>query len=78
MERVRTALSLLAGKASADENQAFRTWLSAIAERVAKAAKEGGFLGFGGTQVSEEEQTFLDNLNSALQESTNVANPASA
>jgi hypothetical protein len=33
---------------------------------VAKAASEGGFLGFGGTQVSEGEQALFKELNDAL------------
>ena len=32
----------------------------------AEAAKEGGFLGFGGTQVSEKEQAALSQLGAAL------------
>src|SRR5262245_7232890 len=52
LERVTAALSVLRAKGSADEVSAFRQWLYSIAEQVAKAAKEGGFLGFGGTQVS--------------------------
>jgi hypothetical protein len=33
---------------------------------VAKAAKEGGFLGFGGERVSENEKTLLADLSSAV------------
>ena len=32
-----------------------KRWLLGIAQRTAEAAKEGGFLGFGGAQVSETE-----------------------
>ncbi len=35
---------------------------SALADTVAKAHKEGGFLGIGGTQVSEHEQAALDEI----------------
>ena len=34
----------------------FKTWLAGVAKSVAEAAPEGGFLGFGGTQVSEAEK----------------------
>jgi hypothetical protein len=34
----------------------------AAAKRVAEAAREGGFLGFGGTLVSEREQEALEEL----------------
>jgi len=43
-----------------------RRWLYGIADKVANAAKEGGFLGFGGTRVSEDEQAFLTDLRTAL------------
>ena len=67
LERVANGLSVLGAKASPDEISEYRQWLYAIADKVAKAAKEGGFLGFGGTQVSEGEQKFLNELQSALQ-----------
>ncbi|HYI97467.1 MAG TPA: hypothetical protein VEX68_28275 [Bryobacteraceae bacterium] len=67
LERVANGLSVLGSKASADEVSQYRQWLYTIAENVAKAAKEGGFLGFGGTQVSEGEQKFLNELRTALQ-----------
>ena len=54
----RTALSILGAKGTPEEVAAFRQWLYGIAEKVAKAAKEGGFLGFGGTQVSERNWHF--------------------
>jgi hypothetical protein len=66
LEHVTAAMSLLEAKASAEEISAVRQWLYAIAEKVANAAKEGGFLGFGGTRVSEDEQAFLTELKSAL------------
>ena len=62
LESVTSALSVLRAKGSPEEVSAFREWLYGIAEQVAKAAKEGGFLGFGGTQVSEGEQAFLNEL----------------
>lgn len=55
------AVALVEGKA-ADDGLAFRTWLYATAQRAAAAGKEGGFLGFGGTAVSEAEQGALKEL----------------
>jgi len=66
LERVTGAMSVLDKSASSEEASAFRQWLYGIAEGVAKAAKEGGFLGFGGTRVSEDEQSFLTELRTAL------------
>jgi hypothetical protein len=37
-----------------------------VAESAANAAKEGGFMGFGGERVSAAEQGFLDELKAAL------------
>jgi len=34
---------------------------------VAEASKEGGFLGFGGVQVSDAERATLDEVGKALQ-----------
>ncbi|MTH79866.1 hypothetical protein [Paracoccus aestuariivivens] len=45
----------------------FRTFLMDIATRVAEAAKEGGFLGFGGEPVSEPESKALDALRAKFQ-----------
>ena len=47
--------ALIDKKAKPDEAQGFKQWLVAVTQKVAEAAKEGGFLGFGGTQVSEQE-----------------------
>ena len=40
--------------------------MAGVAEKVANAAKEGGFFGFGGERVSAGEKAFLDELNTAL------------
>jgi hypothetical protein len=38
-----------------------------IAQKVANAAKEGAFLGFGGERVSDAEEVVLHDLTAALQ-----------
>ena len=45
---------------------AFKTWLAGVAKRVAEASSEGGFLGFGGVQVSEAEKATLAEIAAAL------------
>lgn len=45
---------------------AFKSWLTAIAERVAEASKEGSFLGFGGVAVSDAEKATLAEVSRAL------------
>lgn len=57
---------LLAAKVANDEAQQYRQWVMEIATDVASAAKEGGFLGFGGTAISEAEQQTLDAVSAAL------------
>ncbi len=36
-----------------------------VAEKSANAAKEGGFLGFGGVRVSDKEQAFITEVKKA-------------
>jgi hypothetical protein len=40
--------------------------LVSLARKTAEASKEGGFLGIGGTVVSEEENSAVNELASAL------------
>jgi hypothetical protein len=44
----------------------FKKWLNAVANSVAEAASEGGFLGFGGVKVSEAERATLGEISTAL------------
>jgi hypothetical protein len=67
LEHSRSAMALLSGKASAEELDSYRKLLYGLAEMVANASREGGFLGFGGKAVSTAEQSFLDDLQSAIQ-----------
>ena len=53
-------------KAVFDPAPAFKAWLEDMARRVAEASKEGGFLGFGGVQVSDAERATLAELSAAL------------
>ena len=55
LEALRRVATLLVTKAPEDA-AAFKAWLTSIAKRVAKAAKEGGFLDFSGVQVSDAEK----------------------
>jgi hypothetical protein len=51
---------------SPGEAQAYKTWLTTVAQKVAEASKEGGFLGMGGTLVSQKEKEALDELSQVL------------
>ena len=66
LDELRAVDAIVAEKATPEETQAFRGWLVMAAQAAADAAKEGGFMGFGAVQVSEGEQSMLDQLRSAL------------
>ena len=50
----------------------FKAWLVGVAKSVAEAAPEGGFLGFGGAQVSDTEKATVAQIAAAL----GVSSPA--
>jgi len=64
--KIRGTLDILKQKASPEEVTSYTAMLSKVADSAANSAKEGGFLGFGGTLVSAPEQAFLDELKTAL------------
>jgi hypothetical protein len=68
LTELRAVDGMVAGKATPEETEAFRTWLITTAQAAADAAKEGGFMGFGAVQVSEGEQAMLDQIRGALGE----------
>lgn len=49
-----------------EEAPEFRNWLREIAQKVAEAGTEGGFLGFGGEKVSDAERRTLADIDRAL------------
>ncbi len=66
LQRLRDAVALLEGRASAEEVEAFKRFALAVAERAAEATKSGGVLGIGGERVSEAESAALDEIATAL------------
>ena len=66
LDACRAAAALLASRAGAPDGAAYRAMVLDAAARVAQAAREGGFLGIGGQQVSEAEQQVVDALRDAL------------
>lgn len=66
LQELREAHDVVKAKATPEEASAFADWLIAIAQEAADAAKEGGFMGFGAEQVSQGEQTMLEQLRSTL------------
>lgn len=63
---IRGATAIVKAKA-ADELEDFRALVLEVAQRVAAAGKEGGFLGFGGVKVSEKETAAIAQITSALE-----------
>lgn len=66
VEKARAAMEILRRKGDAQDAEAYRAFVKGIGERVAKSAKEGGVLGFGGERVSEPEKQMLASLDGAL------------
>ena len=63
---VKQAIAILMQKGTPEDVAAYRAWISAVAEGVAKAASSGGFLGFVGEKVSVAEKTFMGEVTAAL------------
>ncbi|MEO7912983.1 MAG: hypothetical protein ABIV47_25320 [Roseiflexaceae bacterium] len=66
LDTLRQLNDLLAAKAPVDEASSFRKWILDTAQRVASAAKEGGFLGIGGTPISAEETAAIAEVERTL------------
>ncbi|MEE9320270.1 MAG: hypothetical protein V3U76_07495 [Granulosicoccus sp.] len=62
----RAAAGLVDTKCSEEDARIYREWCVKIANLVAEAAKEGGFLGFGGERISQEERAMLTRIEEAL------------
>ncbi len=65
LAELKRAAAILDAKAPADA-VAFKTWLGHISQLVAEASAEGGFLGFGGVQVSDAEKATLAEIHGVL------------
>lgn len=65
-ERLRDAVATVEAKATADEAGAYKRFVATVAEAVANANREGGFVGIGGKPVSANEQAALDEIRSTL------------
>lgn len=66
LELLRRGVETIEAKGSPEDVGAYRAFVHQIGEKVANAAKEGGFLGFGGERVSEGERTMLAAIDQAI------------
>lgn len=60
------AVAALDAIAMPEEAAQFKRWVYGVGDAVAKAAKEGDFLGFGGKQVSDAEAAVLVEIKGVL------------
>jgi hypothetical protein len=67
LARARDAVQLASAHFDPEAVTGLRQFLLDVARRTAAAAKEGGFLGLGGTHVSPAEQEALQRLAAALE-----------
>jgi hypothetical protein len=65
LQRIREAAELVARKAIPSEADEYRRFIVDLAERVAAAHKEGGFMGVGGERVSEAEREAIAKITEA-------------
>lgn len=65
-QRLREAVGLLEQKGTPEDVEAYRAFVLSLAEAAASAHKEGGFLGVGGQEVSDEERAAMDEIRSTL------------
>jgi hypothetical protein len=65
-KQLHEAIEILETKATPEEIDAYKRFVMTVAQAVASAHKEGGFLGIGGKQISDAENQALDQISSAL------------
>jgi hypothetical protein len=65
LDNIRQAMTVLKTKATEQEVEEFRKFVSGLAEKVAEARKEG-FLGLSGERVSDEERAAVQEIEAAL------------
>jgi hypothetical protein len=75
-DRLREALGVLKEKASASDVDAYKRFVLDVARAAAEAHKEGGFVGIGGKQISDEEQAALEEIRSVLDAEPDQTNEA--
>jgi hypothetical protein len=65
-QRLREAMGIVESKATPAEIEHYKRFVMTVAQAVASAHKEGGFLGLGGKEISDAENQALDEISSAL------------
>jgi hypothetical protein len=65
-QHLKDAIAIVASKATPAETDSYKTFVMTVAQVVASAHKEGGFLGIGGKQITDAENQALDEISAAL------------
>jgi hypothetical protein len=63
---IKQAVAILAAKGSPEEIAAYKNLIVDVADNVANAATEGGFMGIGGTLVSDAEKSAIREIQNAV------------
>jgi len=63
---VEQCVALVDKNCSEEDAKSYKQWSLKVADAVAAAATEGGFLGFGGTKISENEKALLVRIQQAM------------
>ena len=66
IERAGQAAQILDARATPEDAAAYKLWLMETAAAICATSTKGGFLGFGGLRISDNEQAFLDDLATAF------------
>jgi hypothetical protein len=64
--QLREAIGIVEAKATPEEVDSYKRFVMTVAQAVASAHKEGGFLGVGGKHISDAENQALDEISTAL------------
>jgi hypothetical protein len=65
-QHLRDAVGIINAKATPAETDSYKKFVMSVAQAVASAHKEGGFLGVGGKQITDAENQALDEISQAL------------
>ncbi len=68
LSTLRRAVSILHGTATETEINAYKRFIYYLAETVARAHREGSFLGIGGKPISDPEQAVLEEIGAVFDE----------
>lgn len=66
LQELTDVCAIVREKATAEEADAFGSWLVSTAEAAANAAKEGGFMGFKAELVSQREADMIEKVRAAV------------